>query len=163
MNVVLGVKIAGSQAVVLDRIDVWSSLNGSFTRTYWSRPMNDPTYSSTMARVIARVGSQIQRVWKASRNAGPTEQNLRILVDKKISEREIAVIENVLKSQIKSFTEPLISPVEVSKDGIIYATPVGKAKRPEVVARLAKDLPVFQTTTLSEGPADIKMMLGTSP
>jgi hypothetical protein len=160
MNLVFGVKISGNQAVVLDRIDVWSNANGAFTRTYWSRSMNDPTYSSSLARVTARVGSQIQRVWKGAKTSIRTDDTLKILVDKKISERELAVIENVLKSQLKGSADLLISPVDVRGDGIIYATAVLKSKRSEVSARLAKELPVFQTSVLNEGPADLKVMLG---
>jgi hypothetical protein len=160
MTLVFGVKIAGNQAVVLDRIDVWSNINGNFTRTYWSRSLNDPTYSSTMGRITARVGSQIQRVWKGAKVTRQPEENLKIIVDKKISERELAVIENVLKTQLKVAPELLMLPVDVNKDGIVYATAVGKARRSDVAGRLSKELPVFQTSTLSEGPADIKVMLG---
>lgn len=160
MNMVFGVRMNANQAVVLERIDLWSSVNKRFTRTYWSRSMNDPTYSSSLARITMRMGAQVSRAWKSQQAIKQNPDTLNLLVDKKISEREMAIIENVLKAQVKGAAESVISPAEVRKDGIIYRTSAAKSKQSEIVARLSRELPALQTRSLTEGPVDVTIMFG---
>lgn len=159
MNLVFGVKTPDKAPAVLERVDVWSSTEDRFVRTYWSRSMNDPTYSSSQARIMARVGSSIQRSWKAKSGPGDKPDVLKILVDKKISEREIAVIENVVKAYSKGAGDGSIAPVEVRKDGIVYQIAVGRARQVEIVNRLNRELPTFKSLSLADGPVDISVLM----
>lgn len=158
-TMVFGVKLPEKQPAAVERIDVWSSIDDRFTRTYWSRSMNDPMYLSSQARIIARMGSYIQRAWKGAAPVAAKPNMLKILVDKKISEREISIIENVVKAFSKGNADAAISPVDVRKEGIVYETSASRAKQAEVLARLTRELPSFRAQNLPEGAADISVML----
>jgi hypothetical protein len=159
LSLVFGVRMASGKSVVLERIDVWSRVDEKFTRAYWSRAMNDPTYSSSPARVMTRMGLQIQRAWKSQPQVKERAAAMTFLVDKRISERELSVIENVVRSQQKDSHDGVFSPVEVHKSGIVYRSTVAKAKQTEIVSRLTKELPAFQTRASSDESTDVSILL----
>lgn len=159
MSVVIGVKTPDKQPAIVERIDAWSSADERLTRAYWSRSMNDPTYSFSHTRVVGRMGLIIQRAWKGQSKPIQRIETLKVLVDKKISEREIALIENVVKAYTKGAGDNPIAPVEVRKDGIVYQTAAGRVRLNDIVTRLQRDLPAFKSQALADGPADISVML----
>lgn len=161
MSIVVGVKTPDKQPALIERLDVWSRLDERFTRAYWSRSMNDPTYASTQARIIARMGTYIQRAWKSQPVFKEKPEMMRILVDKKISERELAVIESMIKAYSKGAPESAISPIEVRREGIVYQTFAGKNRQADILNRLSRELPAFRAQALTEGPADVSVMLAT--
>jgi hypothetical protein len=159
MNLVFGIKIADKTPALVERVDVWSNVDGRFTRVYWSRSMNDPTYNSSQARIVQRVGSYISRAWKAQSPQTEKPETLKIIVDKKISEKEMAIVESVLKAYSKGASESAVSPIEVRKDGIIFRTPTNKSKQADVVTRLARELPALKTQAVNDGSVDVSVML----
>ncbi|NBW80497.1 hypothetical protein EBR21_01970 [bacterium] len=159
MNLVVGIKIADKVPALVERVDVWSNIEGRFTRVYWSRSMNDPTYTSSQTRIIQRVGSYISRAWKSQSLLADKPETLKLLVDKKISEKEMAIVESVLKAYSKGASEVSVSPTEVRKDGIIFRTSTNKSKQAEVVARLARELPALKTQAVNDGSIDVSVML----
>ncbi|MEN9809326.1 MAG: hypothetical protein RLZZ488_893 [Pseudomonadota bacterium] len=159
MSVVIGVKTPDKQPAIIERIDAWSNVDDRLTRAYWSRSMNDPTYAFSQPRIIGRMGLFIQRAWKGQSKSNQRIETLKVLVDKKISEREIALIESVVKAYAKGAGDNPIAPVEVRKDGIVYQTAAGRVRLNDIVARLQRDLPAFKSQALADGPADISIML----
>lgn len=162
MNILIGVRTADKQAAILERIDVWSSLNDRLTRTYWSRSLNDPTYSSVPSRILTRVSTSIQRAWKKQSSIAENQEALRIIIDKKVSERELTVIENILKAHGKRSEEIVFFPTEVRPEGIVYQTSVKKSKLFAVVGQLARELPTFRSQSLDKNPVNISVMSASS-
>ncbi|MFZ9520146.1 MAG: hypothetical protein ACO3A4_06675 [Silvanigrellaceae bacterium] len=159
MNLVFGIKIADKSPAIVERVDVWSNVDGRFTRAYWSRSVHDPTYNSSQARIVQRVGSYINRAWKSQNNQVEKAETLRLLVDKKISEKEMSTVESVLRAYSKGGPEASVLPVEVRKDGIVFRTSTHKGKQADVLARLTRELPALKTRAVSDGSIDLSVML----
>lgn len=161
MTLFFGVKPADKQATSIERVDIWSNIEGRFSRAYWSRSMHDPMYLSPQSRILSRVTSFIQRTWKTQTKAIEKDKSkvLRILVDKKISDKELNTIESVVRASTKGAIDNALSPVEVRKDGIIYQTLAAKAKQDDIVARLARELPTFRTQVIEDDAVDVSVLL----
>lgn len=159
VSVVFGVKVAEKRPVLLERVDTWAQVDGRFVRSYWSRSVHDPAYYAPLTKVLQRAGASFQRSWRAPDVSPAKQESVRILVDKRISERELVLMETVVKAFIKGAAETPLIPVDVRKDGIVYQTQVAKPRITELIARLGKDLPAFKTQTLSEGPFDLSLLV----
>jgi hypothetical protein len=161
MNIVVGVKIPEKTPATLERIDVWSNLDGKFTRVYWSRAINDPTYRADLPRITQWIGGQIQRAWKSSPTPAATETvgKISLLVDKKISEKDLTTIENVVRSSVKGASASALWPIEVRKTGILYQTLLDKSKQSEIAKKLIRELPAYRVQKNSEDSADLSLML----
>jgi hypothetical protein len=157
VSVVFGVKVAEKRPVQLERVDAWSQVEGRFLRSYWSRSIHDPAYYAPISKVLQRIGSSFQRAWRGPTAPAAKQDFLRILVDKRISERELAALESVVKTFNKGAAETQLIPIDVRKDGIVYQTRVPKPKAQEVTARFGKDLPALRAQALGEGPVDISL------
>lgn len=157
VSVVFGVKVFEKQPVLLERVDAWAQVDGRFLRSYWSRAIQDPTNSSTVLKIMQRIGISFQRSWRAPSAPAPNQEALRVLVDKKISERELASLESVVKAFSKGVAETHLVPVDVSKDGILYQTKIPRGKIQEVVARFSKEIPALKAQTMNDGPVDISL------
>jgi hypothetical protein len=157
--VLFGVKAVEQQQASLERVDVWALHNGLFKRTYWSRSIHDPTRFLDSAKVIQRLGSQIRRTWAASPPALDSSDKIKILVDKKVSERELSMLETIVSSFAKSKTEILLSPIGVQKDGIVFQTLVGRDKIQELQSKLSSDLSGYKLEAINDGTVDISMKL----
>ena len=159
ISVVFGVRAVEKQAALLERVDVWSQVDGRFLRSYWSRSIYDPTNLQPATRAIHRVGTGFQRAWKSPSAPEARQELLRLLVDKRISERELASLESVIKGFSKSAPDIQLVPIDVRKDGILYQTQIPRGKVQDVISKLSKDLPVLRAQATAEGPVDISLVL----
>lgn len=157
VSVVFGVRVSEKQAALLERVDAWAQVDGRFLRSYWSRSIQDPTNSSTVVKILQRIGSSFQRSWRAPSAPPPNQEALRILVDKKISERELASLETVVKAMSKGVADTHLVPVNVDKNGIRYQTNIPRGKIQEVVARFSKEIPALKAQIMNDGPVDISL------
>ncbi|MEY4065672.1 MAG: hypothetical protein RIR26_1880 [Pseudomonadota bacterium] len=159
ISAVVGVKVSEKGIALLERVDLWSQVDNRFLRTYWSRSTQDPTGTWPVSRILQRVGNGFQRSWK-SQPAGPLRpETVRVLVDKRMSERELTAFEGIVKGMTKGNSESVLVPVAVRGDGIVYQTPIPRAKNQELADRVTKELPVYRSQVLSEGPAEVSLML----
>ncbi|NBO39446.1 hypothetical protein EBU99_12785 [bacterium] len=159
MTVVFGVKVIDKQPVLLERVDLWSQVDGRFLRNYWSRSIHDPTRSAPVAKVLQRVGSNLQRLRKGSATPPVRQESIRVLVDKKISERELASLENVIKALGKGTADTNLVPIDVRKEGLVYQTQIARSKLDDVVGRLQRELPAFKAESVEEGPFDVRLVI----
>lgn len=157
VSVVFGVKVFEKQPALLERVDAWAKVDGRYLRSYWSRSIQDPTNSSPVVKILQRIGSSFQRSWKAPSAPPSNQEALRVLVDKKISERELASLESVVKAFSKGSADTHLVPIDVSKDGILYQTKIPRGKIQEVVARFSKEIPALKAQTTNDGPVDISL------
>lgn len=157
--VLFGVKAIEQQQAILERVDVWANLDGQFKRTYWSRSIQDPNRFQDPARVIQKLGVQIRRTWaapaSASASASASSDSIQVLVDKRVSGRELSLLESVVSSFAQGKAKATLSPVAVRKDGIVYRTYVGRDKLQELQGKIARDFPGFKVESLADGPADL--------
>ncbi|MBM3382452.1 MAG: hypothetical protein FJY29_08435 [Betaproteobacteria bacterium] len=159
VSVVFGVKALEKRPVQLERVDAWAQVDGRFLRSYWSRSIHDPAYYAPISKALQRIGTSFQRAWRAPTSPALKQDALRILVDKRISERELATLESVVKSLSKGAADTQLIPIDVRKDGILYQTQVPKPKVQDVIARFGKDLPALKAQSLGEGAVDISLMV----
>lgn len=153
--VLFGVKAIEQQQAILERVDVWANHDGQFKRTYWSRSIHDPNRFQDSARVIQKVGAQIRRTWAASASASASADSIQVLVDKRVSERELSLLESVVSSFAQGKEKDTLSPVAVRKDGIVYRAFVGRDKLQELQGKIARDFPGFKVESLADGTADL--------
>lgn len=159
VTVVFGVRTTEKQPTILERVDTWSQVDGRFLRSYWSRAIHDPTNAQPVARILHRAGAGFQRAWRAPSAPAPKQDLVRLLVDKKITERELASMETVIRAYSKGPADIQLVPIDVRKEGILYQTQIPKLKLQEIVARLTKEMPAFRTQSMTEGPIDISLMV----
>lgn len=159
ISAVFGVKVSEKGIAFLERVDLWSQVDNRFLRTYWSRSTQDPTNSWSLARIFQRVGNGFQRSWKSQPVGQLRAEHVRILIDKRMSERELTALEGIVKSMVKGNFDSVLVPVAVRSDGIVYQTPVPRVKNQELADRVTKDLPVYRSQLLSEGPAEVSLTL----
>jgi len=159
ISAVFGVKVSEKGIALLEHVDLWSQADNRFLRTYWSRSTQDPTNTWPMSRILQRVGNAFQRAWK-SQPAGPLHtETIRVLIDKRMSERELTVFEGIVKGMIKGNAESVLVPVAVKGEGIVYQTPIPRSKNQELADRVTKELPVYRSLLSGEGPAEVSLML----
>lgn len=157
--VLFGVKAVEQQQATLERVDVWAHHNGQFKRTYWSRSMNDPARFLDSAKAIRRLGSQIRRTWATKSEAPDSANKIRIMVDKKISERELSVLESIVGSFVKVKAESFLSPIGVRKDGIVFQTLVARDKTQDLQGRLSRELSGYSLEQVSDESVDFFLKL----
>jgi hypothetical protein len=155
--VLFGVKAVEQKQATLERVDVWAQYNGQFKRTYWSRSINDPTRFLDSAKVIQRMGSQIRRTWASTAAPVDTVNKIKILVDKKISERELSMLESIVSSIAQVKSGIFLSPIGVQKDGIVFQTPVELDKAQELQGKLTRDFSGYKLETISDGSVDFSL------
>lgn len=154
-----GVKAIEQQPAMLERVDIWAQQQARFNRTYWSRAMHDPTRFLDTGKVMRKVGVQIRRTWSAEGSELGMGAGLRILVDKRISERELTILENVVKQFSKSTSGVLLKPVAVQKEGIVYQSGAQLEKVQEFQDRLSREMSGFKIESVAGGSADLNIKL----
>lgn len=157
-----GVKAIEQQPAMLERVDIWAQQQAQFNRTYWSRAMHDPTRFLDTGKVMRKVGVQIRRTWSAANGGLGTSAGVRVLVDKKITERELSLLENVVKQYSKSKADVLLKPVAVQKEGIVYQTVTQMEKVQEFQDKLSRELSAFKIESVVGGSADLSIKLAGS-
>jgi hypothetical protein len=126
---------------VLEKVDYlrFQATEG-MTRVYWSRSMNDPTLAETPAQAIDKVGASLIRNLKAGKPQEISAAHARIVVDKKVGDRDLLSVESLLKSFSVS-GEFVLVPYEVTKADIRYQTPLKSDQSSRIVERINKTVP----------------------
>ena len=126
------------RAGVLEKAEIVGFSGAHFTRQYWSRAQNDPTYQDQPSKVLDRISAAFVRAAKQKKPFSRPE-NLEIFVDKSVSERDIVLIE----AQIRPFAlghEHLLIPKSVDGQGVRYTTPLPRDQSARIRERMAKAL-----------------------
>lgn len=124
---------------ILEKADLIRIRSSGHTRSYWSRHLNDPTQKETVPLVLDKLSAHYV---KQQRLKLPmfNETKLRLIVDRKVSERDVAKIEDALRS-ISLGGDFLLVPYEVNKNDIRYNTPVEFSRQERLIAKINKDIP----------------------
>lgn len=124
---------------VLDKVDLMRLRGSRFTRSYWSRNLNDPTQKEPVAKILDKVTTHFIKQYKS---VIPKKEDGKIhfVFDKKVSDRDVAKIEAVLRPAALGW-DILLVPYEVNKTDIRYTSPVEARKLNKVIARINKEVP----------------------
>lgn len=122
------------KAGVLERVELVGTQGGKFLRQYWSRPMQDPAYQETPAKALEKTAVSYARLARVKRpEASPGA--LAFWVDKRVSDKDIVAVENILRSFALG-EDALLVPSEVTREDVRYASPVPASRADKVVERI---------------------------
>lgn len=133
----------------LEKLDFLRFSEGHTTRSYWSRHVNDPTLQESAFKAIEKVAGHFKRQQKLALPE-VSETSLRLIVDKKVGEKDLVAIEGILKAMAGG--DVLLLPYEVTRADVRYATPVQTSKLGKVVEKIRAGVPgVYARAVPGEG------------
>jgi hypothetical protein len=138
----------GDKTGILSSIDLTRIDSGSIVRSYWSRNLNDPTASDKTSEAVEKIISHFQKS-QAAPKPGRRENRLRIAIDRRVSERDLAQIESTIKTLATSPSEIPLIPIAVDRNDIRYQTPIDVGQSDSFLAKLKTALPALNARKIS--------------
>ncbi|MCA2961513.1 MAG: hypothetical protein IOD12_14775 [Silvanigrellales bacterium] len=123
----------------LERIDVVGSAAGRLLRHYWSRPLHDPAYQELASKAIEKAAGAYSRLNRVRRPEA-LPGTLAFWVDRRVADREIVAVENILRGFALG-EDSLLIPTEITKDDVRYQSPIPSSRADKVFDRLRKGVP----------------------
>jgi hypothetical protein len=129
---------SADKAGVLEKMEVSGQSGAVFTRQYWSRSLNDPTYLEAPYKILDKVSMGFLRVAKQKRPSA-RKGTVDFVIDKAVSERDVIALENLIRPFALGH-EHLLMPVLVDAKGVRYNSPMGLDNVPKMMERLERGL-----------------------
>ena len=124
---------------ILEKLDLARFAQGHLIRSYWSRSIQDPALTEKVPKVFERMTTHFLKQIKS-----PKIQNhdgvIRLIVDKKVPEKELAAVEGILRSYVVG-NDNILVPYEVTRADVRYFTPVVNTRIDRLLDRIKKDVP----------------------
>lgn len=122
----------------IERIDLMRfSESGEFTRTYWSRQVDDPSRLRLTEEVLTETAQKFMRQVRQKQRPDATGERLRLAVDRRIGESDLAAIEKAIQTLLKS-NDSALTAVEVTSTDILFLTEAEKSMEVQLVSVLGK-------------------------
>lgn len=139
------------KAAIIEKVDIIRLKGGGqHNRSFWSRNLNDPTRKEQPNKIFEKVSSHFLKQARSTLPA-TSDNKVRLIVDKKVSDRDLAAIENIFRP-VALGADIVFVPYEVNKADIRYHTGVETSRAAKLVARINKDVPsVYARVVPGEG------------
>ena len=124
---------------VLEKFDVLRFAQGQLVRSYWSRSIQDPAMNDKVPKIFDRMTAHFLKQVRSPKIEN-SEGVIRLIVDKKLSEKDLTAVETILRTYVVG-TDNILVPYEVTRADVRYFTPVVNTRIDRVLDRIKKDLP----------------------
>jgi hypothetical protein len=139
---------SGDKSGILSSIDFTRIDAGSVIRSYWSRNLNDPTAADKTSEAVEKVVAHFQKSQTAPK-PGRVENRLRIAIDRRVPERDLAQIESAIKTIAAASVEAPLVPIAVDRNDIRYQTSIEVGQLDTFIAKLKSTLPALNARKIS--------------
>lgn len=129
---------SGDKSGVLEKVDYIKFSEKNPTRTFWTRHLHDPTYKEQPTKIFERVFSFYQKS-SSFKSPEPIPTAIKIIIDRRVSDKDVSALESILKSFTKG-TDITLIPFEVTRDDFRYATSVDPSHIERVASKINVDL-----------------------
>jgi len=143
----------------LNKVDLIKFQSNTVYRSYWSRNINDVLSEENAQKILDKALASFQKSFK-QKEIEISSDNVIIVLDKKITDKEIIIIENIIKNINSQIFDYLLLPLNVDKNNIKYQTAVNKKQINIFLEKLKIQLSNTKVKNITNNLGMIQLSIG---